>query len=501
MLSHQASSRLNCAVCFTAGTLIFIALLSLFIRCFSPDIWLDEAYSLHFVRYGWHDLLVITATDDIHPPLYYLIAKLFIDIGTAVTSPDCNLIFGKLASFAAILCCVILTGCKVYRQHGNAAAAMMCAVGVCAPLSICTHGEEIRMYPWGCFFVTAAYLWAWDAMVHNRRRDWCLLCLFGICAAYTHHYALIAIAFIHLPLFLHIVLKKRDLFKRWFGCILASAGLYLPGLLITCSQTNRVNDHWWMPPLTGNDILNCFNFCYHDSAVIITIAVIISCLLAVEIYRNKQCSFRTAYLLTGLFLPLALFAVGLTLSWLMRPVLTSRYLYPALGCMWIAHVLGIYKSPKYTVFSFLCCMVLSIQVSFQLFSLNRSEYHTAGKAQEIIRIVNNTPRAALLFNNCKDAKTFLEESHAECYLLNPTREPVPIQKFGSISGTLIDKKDIQALVNQQKTLIFAKSASDDEQPAASFPEMNATFVPILNNQNKNSHRINRKYFELYRVTL
>lgn len=103
MLSPQALCRLNRAVCFTAGALVFIALLSLLLRCFSPDIWLDEAYSLQFARYGWHDLLVITATDDIHPPLYYLIVKLFIDIGTAVTSPDCNLIFGKLASFAAIL--------------------------------------------------------------------------------------------------------------------------------------------------------------------------------------------------------------------------------------------------------------------------------------------------------------------------------------------------------------------------------------------------------------
>lgn len=395
----------------------------------------------------------------------------------------------------------MLTGIKVYRQHGNATAAVMCAMGVCAPLSICTYGEEIRMYPWGCFFVTAAYLWAWDAIEHNRRRDWCLLCLFGICAAYTHHYALIAIAFIHLPLFLHIILHKRDLFRRWFVCILASVVLYLPGFIVTCSQTSRVNNHWWMPPLTGNDILNCFNFCFHDSALIIIIAVLISGLLLLEIRRTKQCSFRTAYLLTGLFLPLALFAVGLTLSWLMRPVLTARYIYPALGCMWIALILGIYKSPKHSVYSYLCCLALSIQVLFQLYSLNRNEYHTSYMTRELLRLVDSTPHAALLFNNKRDAKTFMEEAHTECYLLNPAREPVFIQSFGSISGIINDEHDLKALVNQQKTLIFAKAPSDKEQPAASFPDMNVTFAPILNPKKENTHRINRKNYELYRITL
>lgn len=501
MFSFITSRNMNYAVCLTAGTLILITLVSLFIRCFSPDIWLDEALSLHISRYGWRELLVETAIHDVHPPLYYVILKSFVDLGSAATSPCYNIFFGKLASLFATLCCVILTGIKVYRQHGSATAALMCALGVCAPLSILNFGEEIRMYAWANFFVTAAYLWAWDAIESNKRKDWSLLCLFGILAAYTHHYALIAIGFIHLTLFLYILLKKRDLLIRWVGCILVSIAIYLPWFLITCSQTNRVQNHWWLATLTLSDILNCLHFCFHKSALIITFSVLSCYILLLELYRNKQFSFRAAYLLTGLFLPLALFAAGLTISWLMRPVLVSRYLLPALGCMWIALILGIYKSPKNSVFFLLCCIVLSIQVSFQLFSLNRSEYHAARKAYELLQLTEHIPNAALLFNRFTDAKTCLELTHADSYLLNTSRQSVTIPKYGSIDGILTDEHDIKALAGQQKTLIFAKSPSDDNLPSASFPEMNVTFVPILNQRKENAHRINRQNFELYRIIL
>lgn len=501
MFSFLTSRNMNYAVCLTAGTLIFITLVSLFIRCFSPDIWLDEAYTLHISRYGWCELFRETAIHDVHPPLYYAITKFFIDLGSAATSPCYNIFFGKLASLFAILCCVILTGIKVYRQHGSATAALMCALGVCAPLSILRFGEEIRMYAWANFFVTAAYLWAWDAIESNKRKDWSLLCLFGILAAYTHHYALIAIGFIHLTLFLFILLKKRDLLIRWVGCILVSIAIYLPWFLITCSQTNRVQNHWWLTTLTLSDILNCLRFCFHKSRVILTFSVLSCYILLLELYRNKQFSFRAAYLLTGLILPLALLATGLTISWLMRPVLVPRYLLPALGCMWIALILGIYKSPKISVFFLPCCIVLSVQVSFQLFSFNRSEYYAARQAYELIQLTEHIPNPVLLFNDPLNAKTCMELTRKECYLLNPSRRSVTIPIYGSLSGILTSEHDLKALTRQEKTLIFAKSSSDNKQPEASFPDMNVTLVPILNQRKENAHKIDRQNFELYRIIL
>lgn len=50
-----------------------------FIRIFDNSFWYDEAYSIWIAKYNLSDLIQITA-QDVHPPLYYLILKLFVSI-------------------------------------------------------------------------------------------------------------------------------------------------------------------------------------------------------------------------------------------------------------------------------------------------------------------------------------------------------------------------------------------------------------------------------------
>ena len=47
--------------------------------CFSSDIWYDELFTVGMIEHSYGDLIGFTARD-VHPPLYYCIVKLFVDL-------------------------------------------------------------------------------------------------------------------------------------------------------------------------------------------------------------------------------------------------------------------------------------------------------------------------------------------------------------------------------------------------------------------------------------
>ena len=54
-------------------------------------------------------------------------------------------------------------------------------------------GVEIRMYSWAMFFVLACAVYAYEVFQKETLFCYSKMTFFGICAAYTHYYALIAV--------------------------------------------------------------------------------------------------------------------------------------------------------------------------------------------------------------------------------------------------------------------------------------------------------------------
>ena len=59
-------------------TALFLQAVSVFL-CFSSDIWYDELFTMGLADQPLGKLISITARD-VHPPLYYMIVKLFVDV-------------------------------------------------------------------------------------------------------------------------------------------------------------------------------------------------------------------------------------------------------------------------------------------------------------------------------------------------------------------------------------------------------------------------------------
>lgn len=62
---------------------------------------------------------------------------------------------------------------------------------------------EVRMYTWAMFFVTASGVYAFEAYLEpERKKNWIVLILSSLAAAYTHYFALISVAVVYVILFL-----------------------------------------------------------------------------------------------------------------------------------------------------------------------------------------------------------------------------------------------------------------------------------------------------------
>ncbi|HET6891170.1 MAG TPA: hypothetical protein VFH31_08730, partial [Pyrinomonadaceae bacterium] len=68
------------------STFSFILIIALFIgarlwHLTSSCLWFDEIFSVHAARHDWNQLIRFVAADIIHPPLFYLLLKVWIGIG------------------------------------------------------------------------------------------------------------------------------------------------------------------------------------------------------------------------------------------------------------------------------------------------------------------------------------------------------------------------------------------------------------------------------------
>lgn len=189
--------------------------------------WYDEAFTSVIVQLPVAQLLTATA-GDVHPPLYYLLLKLWGMV--AGYTP-----FG-LRQFSAICAVVALWQVEqltvVYNLERRVKLTVM-ALAAFSPVMIYYAGEA-RMYA----LLTVLVLGAWLAIL---RRQWALASLATLAMLYTHNYGLVYGACLGLVAVGRAVIQPRERYEagkdhEWSGTdlpqVLLAMGLpvllYLP---------------------------------------------------------------------------------------------------------------------------------------------------------------------------------------------------------------------------------------------------------------------------------
>lgn len=169
-------------------------------------LWFDEVFSVHAAWHGWGALLRFVALDLIHPPLFYLLLKLWLTL-VGSNSIWWLRLFSVLASTLALVPLVLLAR-KLRLGHRAIGLALLLAA---ASGTLIKYAQELRMYSLLWLFA-ACSLWLFARFHHSAARAARSTLPLAVCnlfLVYTHYFGwlLIALELAFLALFARRKLK------------------------------------------------------------------------------------------------------------------------------------------------------------------------------------------------------------------------------------------------------------------------------------------------------
>lgn len=282
-------------------------------------VWADEAYTFAMVHHSFREMWRITAAD-VHPPLYYLLAKPFLALfGYSQYA-------GRLFSGLWYLALLAVTGQQLKKLFDEKTALLFMVLFLLYPYGL-GFAAEVRMYSLAAFCVSLNALYAYRAWRFGKTSDWALFAVGGICAAYTHYFALVSAGIIYGLLFLCILAKKRKLLKPWLLASFATILAYLPWLKSFVEQLAfKVSNDYWIEPIRVKTlvsyVLELFRSAGVETAPFFFGLVLLAALVIV-------CLKKDSLSLLALSVPILTVLLGVGVSIAIRPIFVIRYLAPA----------------------------------------------------------------------------------------------------------------------------------------------------------------------------
>jgi len=193
--SSQSDNVVSADLFFSyPSILIFALILGLFIGArlwglTASCLWFDEIFSVHAARHEWSRLLGFVAADIIHPPLFYILLKVWISVGGE--SLFWLRLFPVLTSIAVIPPFFLL--CRELRLGSTEIQLAMLLMAVNGYLI--KYAQEVRMYSLLLFF-TVCSLWLFIKFFNATcaRKHLLTLSALNLLLVYTHYYGWFVIA-------------------------------------------------------------------------------------------------------------------------------------------------------------------------------------------------------------------------------------------------------------------------------------------------------------------
>ncbi|HEY8999613.1 MAG TPA: glycosyltransferase [Candidatus Saccharimonadales bacterium] len=322
-----------------ASALIFFASVAAGViaacRNLAQSIWFDEAFTTGLINRSVHGLIQGTA-HDVHPPLFYLVLKLW--AGAFGHSIVTLRMFSVLCGAAAVFFGLRL----VKRLFGARAAVWAVPFAVLAPFLL-RYDIEARMYAMASLIGIGATYVLVMAMERTRAKQrsfwlWAAYAVLVAMGVYTLYYtALIWVAhFVWCAVLFRRDRKKlRTIIRQpWLLALIASVVLYLPWLPTFLHQAHNIQNGFWIGKPSVNTIVSAFSLAFSWQAnwqlstwesLLFMLAAIAAVYFVVQAWRAVKQPQRTYLLLFALYalVPFAvLYAASLPPF---QPVFDTRY--------------------------------------------------------------------------------------------------------------------------------------------------------------------------------
>ncbi len=456
------------------GISLFLLGVSLFL-CGSSDIWYDELFTMGMANQSLHELVYITS-QDVHPPLYYMLVKLALDI---VGSPDraIQVIVAKVVSVIPFGLCFVYAITVIRKYWGMLTAGLFTFLLMGMP-NIAGYTVEVRMYGWSLFFVTAMLLHGFLLIEHIKivndnniyvNINIIAMTLYALAACYTHYFACVAAVCIYGYVFILAIVKKYPCIFRLLVGGLCCAGGYLPWLIrVVTQQVREVKENYWIPPVSWKTLGGCVKFLCKPSVTNEKLAVLCAVLLFLVYIiivfafgicwrRRKEEYTKDAFLIGGALLSLGGIVVfGIVASIILRPIFVYRYMLPAIGVFWLAFAVAFTKIPMKKVFRVILLALLLITGLWSYRSFYGEEMWkrvNMASAQEAIDQISQGDAVVCNFDQAQAVTSFYLEQGVESYLWYGTPETL-IQRMYPQNHPLVEGEfsDEQGYVNLKKLI-------------------------------------------------
>ena len=294
------------------------------------NFWLDEFFSIEMVKMDWTAIPAATAAD-VHPPLYYFILKLFVTLfGNA------HIVY-RIASFVPYVLTVGMA-LVLFRPAFGRFAALVFLCLMAPNVSSLRFFTEARMYGWALFFVALCGFAAYKVVNAQKpcRGWWITLTVAGLCSAYLHYFALLAVCFVYLFLLLYTLRFDRSLLRGWLIAAAVSVVCYLPWVFMAVSNIlYQATGGFWLqeyPALSETlELIVGSRLSSWAVLALLTAAVVVFWFWP----RDSRKGARWLAV-TGLLAAMGVPALGYLASVTLQPMYLSRYFFPVCGLLWLA---------------------------------------------------------------------------------------------------------------------------------------------------------------------
>ncbi len=319
--------------------------------CRESDIWYDEMFTLGLANQSLGELISITA-GDVHPPLYYMIVKLFLTIGGA-GGLETQITLAKLASVFSFGLCVLLSAVKIRKNFGLFASGVFSFLLVSMP-QLSGYLVEMRMYGFAILFITTGAVSAYELSSgrEGAGKNWFLLAACSLAACYTHYFACVAACMVYAYLFVSLWMegRLRARIKAFLISGFACAACYLPWLLtVVTDQLGQVKENYWIQPVSLRTLGGCVKFLFLPSfpgeKINIVLAVVLFVLYVLLLGKafiryagsaSKQEKSMTVFAAGCVSVLGGIVLFGFAASIAIKPIFVYRYMLPAMGVFWLA---------------------------------------------------------------------------------------------------------------------------------------------------------------------
>ncbi len=359
--------RLYFCVLMLCGAGIYTSML------FGTDVWFDEAYTYGMLRNGFFDICRITAAD-VHPPLYYILLKLF-----TMPFPDAFLA-SKIFSLIPLLIIMLIGGIQLEKLFDKKVSLCYMGMFLLFPF-IMPYAVEVRMYSLAAMFTFITSIYAYKSYFGGSRKDLIIMTLAGAAAAYTHYFALVVVCVIYLILLIAIWRYQRDgMLKKWILCAAASVVLYLPWMGCFISQLAfKVQNEYWIDPININTIIGYISDVFEvgNAGFLMYFMEMLFLMLLLNVIFSQKGKTRTTALLSVAVWAGTIF-LGVLVSIAVRPIFVIRYIVPAMPLFMVFAAVGMANLRPGEFLGMGLAIVLATGISHYTYLLGK-EYNTSDR--------------------------------------------------------------------------------------------------------------------------